>query len=232
MIKLKSILAEARSVNAIENELSKVVKDMKSTVDLWKSSSGPTKQSLQNKLKTLTSKKKELEKELDDAVGLIDINAELEIDESIFLSSVIREEKEAVSLADDVQKYVKSNKNKIKKLISTDDWKDIYQLGFEKFPENDQDDVAQAMNLAISMCDFEDTDDVEMPTEKELETKVFGEKSQQKGIKMGDYDKKNKLPKPSPTDLVVKENKSAKNSFSRFINAVAHEIAESKKYEK
>lgn len=229
MIKLKSILAEARSVNSIENELSKVVKDMKSTVALWKTASGPNKQSLQTKLKTLTSKKKELEKELDDAVGLLDINAELQVDESIFLSRIIREDKEAVSLADDVQKYVKSNKSKIKKLMSTDDWKDIYQLGFDKFPENDQDDVAQAMNLAIAMCDFGDKEKIEMPTEKELETKVFGEKSQQKGIKMGDYDKKNKLPKPSPTDLVVKESKTVKNTFSRFVNAVAREIAESKK---
>lgn len=229
MIKLKSILSEARSINSIENELSKVVKDMKSTVALWKAAEGSKKQSLQTKLKTLTSKKKELEKELDDAVGLVDINAELQVDESIFLSRVLSEEKEAVSLADDIQKYVRSNKTKIKKLISTDDWKEIYQLGFDKFPESAQDDVAQAMNLAIAMCDFGDEEKTEMPTEKELETKVFGEKSQQKGIKMGDYDKKNKLPKPSPVELVVKENKTIKNSFGRLVGVLANEIAESKK---
>ena len=50
-----------------------------------------------------------------------------------------------------------------------------------------------------------------MPTEKELETLAFGEKSQQKGVKMGDYDKKNKLPKASTTELYIESKKKDLN---------------------
>jgi len=35
----------------------------------------------------------------------------------------------------------------------------------------------------------------------------FGDKSQQKGVNMSDYDKKQKMPKQSPTDLTVTESK-------------------------
>ena len=45
------------------------------------------------------------------------------------------------------------------------------------------------------------------PEEKDLETMAFGEKSQQKGIKMGDYDKKMKAPKASPTELYIESKK-------------------------
>jgi len=36
---------------------------------------------------------------------------------------------------------------------------------------------------------------------------AFGEKSQQKGIKMGDYDKKMKMPKESSTELYIESKK-------------------------
>lgn len=121
------------------------------------------------------------------------------------------ETKQPVSVKDEVVKFFNSNKKKLEKLMDDEEWDDFYEMAFEKFPDYDQDDVAQAMNKAALHAGYFENEDVpEMPTEKELETMAFGEKSQQKGIKMSDYDKKMKSPKESPTDLVVGHLKKLK----------------------
>lgn len=71
------------SINKIQKEWSKVTADMKATVDAWKEAEGTDKESLLAKLKDLTSKKKKLEADLEDAVGLQDMDAELAEDEQI-----------------------------------------------------------------------------------------------------------------------------------------------------
>ena len=96
----------------------------------------------------------------------------------------------------------------MEKFVDEDEWDDFYELAFEKFPDEDQDDVAQAMNKAAMRAGWFSNEEVaEMPEEKDLETMAFGEKSQQKGIKMGDYDKKMKAPKASPTELYIESKK-------------------------
>lgn len=137
---------------------------------------------------------------------------------SIKLKSLIEADQpdSLVSLAAAVQNFFNSNKKKFEKLIDEEEWDDFYDMAFDKFPDADQDDVAQALNKAASMSGFFENEDVsEMPTEKELETMAFGEKSQQKGIKMGDYDKKNKLPKASPTELKPEELKKLKTESKK-----------------
>jgi hypothetical protein len=101
-----------------------------------------------------------------------------------------------VSLHDQVAAFVKSNSKKFENLCDDDEWDEFYELAYDKFPDEDQDDVAQALNnCAIAAGWFENEEAPEMPTEKDLETLAFGEKSQQKGIDTSDYDKKAKLPK-------------------------------------
>jgi hypothetical protein len=120
------------------------------------------------------------------------------------------------SVSDAVIKYFESNKKAFEKLADADEWDDFYDKAFDKFPEADQDDVAQALNKAAMLAGiFDDSEGVEMPTEKELEKLAFGEKSLQKGVKMGDYDKKNKSPKASPTELYIESKK--KDSLDEVI---------------
>lgn len=115
------------------------------------------------------------------------------------------ESEEPVSLEDDVMKFFESNKKKFEKCVDNDEWDEFYELGYEKFPDADQDKVAQALNKAAMREDwFEEEDENEMPDEKELEDMAFGSKEQQKGVNMGDYDKKAKLPK-NPEN--IKESK-------------------------
>jgi stress response protein YsnF len=68
---------EARSINKIQKEWTKVVDMMKAKVDSWKSAEGAAKDKILGELKTLTAQKKKLEAELNDAVSLKDIDAEL-----------------------------------------------------------------------------------------------------------------------------------------------------------
>ena len=134
----------------------------------------------------------------------------------IRLKKLLEEIEQPVSLRDQVSKWVESNKKKLENLLEDGDIDEFYELGFEKFPEADQDDIAQFMNDCAKMHDwFEDEPVSEMPDEKELEDMVFGEKSQQKGIKMGDYDKKMKSPKESDTDLVVGDLKKLKTESKK-----------------
>lgn len=124
------------------------------------------------------------------------------------------------SVSDAVAKYFESNKKAFEKLADDDEWDDFYDKAFEKFPDADQDDVAQALNKAAMRAGlFEESDATEMPTEKDLEKMAFGEKSQQKGIKMGDYDKKNKLPKASPTELYIESKKKDLNESEELEEA-------------
>lgn len=74
----ESEVNEARSINKIQKDWSKVTSDMKETVDKWKAAEeGELKTSLLAKLKSLTAQKHELEAELNAAVQLKDVDAEL-----------------------------------------------------------------------------------------------------------------------------------------------------------
>jgi hypothetical protein len=73
---------EARSINKIQNEWTKVTADMKSTVDSWKKAEGDAKASLLAKLKELTAKKNSLESELNDAISDKDKDLELVVSEA------------------------------------------------------------------------------------------------------------------------------------------------------
>lgn len=132
----------------------------------------------------------------------------------IKLKDLLKESDDSpVSLQDQVFAFFKSNSKKLEKLVDEDEWDDFYDLAFEKFPDADQDDVAQAMNVAAMRAGLFENETSEMPTEKELETMSFGEKSQQKGIKMGDYDKKMKTPKQSPSELYIEESTKKKEKI-------------------
>ena len=96
--------------------------------------------------------------------------------------------------------FFKKNEKKFEKLFDEDEWDDFYEMAFDKFPDADQDDVAQALNKAAMRAGWLSSEAAEMPTEKDLEKLSFGD-SPGKGIKMDDYDKKQKSPKASPTDL-------------------------------
>ena len=100
------------------------------------------------------------------------------------------EEKKTVvdleSTEEAVLKFFDSNKKKLEKLADEEDWDEFYDLAFEKFPEADQDDVAQAMNNAAMAAGwFENNIEDYRQSEKELEDMAFGSKAQQKGIKIG-----------------------------------------------
>jgi hypothetical protein len=115
------------------------------------------------------------------------------------------ESEEPASLEDDVMKFFDSNKKKFEKFADEDEWDEFYELGYEKFPDADQDKVAQALNKAAMRENwFEEEDENEMPTEKDLELAAYGEKNLQKGVNTSDYDKKAKLPK-NPEN--IKESK-------------------------
>lgn len=113
-----------------------------------------------------------------------------------------------VSLYNEVEKFFNSNKKKLEKLANEDEWDDFYELAYEKFPDAEQDKVAQALNkVCMHEGWFEEEQLNEIPSEKDLEQMTFGDKSQQKGINMGDYDKKNKSPKQSPSELFTESKK-------------------------
>ena len=133
------------------------------------------------------------------------------------------EDKDAkVSLQDQVAAFVKSNSKKFEKLIDDDEWDEFYDLAYDKFPEEDQDDVAQALNnCAIAAGWFENEEATEMPTEKDLETLSFGDKSQQKGIDTSDYDKKSKLPK-NPEN--IKESFKKKGKVTEMANTESAKV--------
>ena len=80
---VESAVNEARSINKIQKEWNAVSQEMKEVVKSWKSAEGSEKEAHLEKLKGLTAKKKELEKELDKAVKGKDRNVELAASESL-----------------------------------------------------------------------------------------------------------------------------------------------------
>jgi hypothetical protein len=126
----------------------------------------------------------------------------------IVKESINLHENDEVSLTSEVEKFFKSNKKKLESLVDDNDWDEFYELGFEKFPDADQDDVAQAMNnAAIAAGWFENEIEDFRQSEKELKDMAFGSKAQQKGINMGDYSKKMKQPKASSSELYIESKK-------------------------
>jgi hypothetical protein len=158
---------------------------------------------------------KALSSEPEDIVDLLDHKIQEHIIRTtirkIVKESLNEANEEPVSLHDEISKWFTSNKKKLEKLADEDSWDEFYELGFEKFPEADQDDVAQAMNTCAIAADwFENEIEDFRQTEKDLEMMAFGEKSQQKGVNMGDYTKKMKMPKESSTELYIESKKKMK----------------------
>ena len=88
-------LEEGKSITKIQKEYGQVVKDMVTTVEEWKSAEGDRKAELLEKLRALTAQKKDLLAQLDDAVGLKDVHAELAesvVNEKETLASAIEKE--------------------------------------------------------------------------------------------------------------------------------------------
>jgi len=73
----ESLGLNEKSIGKIQKEWAKVTAIMKDTVEAWKAAEGQEKEDLLTQLKTLTTSKKQLEAELDAAVGLKDMDAEL-----------------------------------------------------------------------------------------------------------------------------------------------------------
>lgn len=137
----------------------------------------------------------------------------------IKLKDLLKEDKEEKSLADQVADFFKKNLKKLEGFVEDSDWDSFYDLGFDKFPEANQSHIAQFMNNEAMKQDWFETDISDYrQTEKELEVMAAGTKQQQKGIKMGEYDKKQKLPKASPTDLSfpIKESKKKVDEATGF----------------
>jgi hypothetical protein len=158
---------------------------------------------------------KALSSEPEDIVDLLDHKIQEHIIRTtirkIVKESLNEANEEPVSLHDEISKWFTSNKKKLEKLADEDSWDEFYELGFEKFQEADQDDVAQAMNTCAIAADwFENEIEDFRQTEKDLEMMAFGEKSQQKGVNMGDYNKKMKMPKESSTELYIESKKKMK----------------------
>lgn len=77
----ESIVSEARSINKIQNEWTKVTANMAELAKQWKAAEGDAKAVLLDKMKAETAKKKALEAELDDAVTGKDKDLELVVTE-------------------------------------------------------------------------------------------------------------------------------------------------------
>jgi len=87
----ETTLEEGKSITKIQKEYGQVVKDMVTTVEEWKAAEGDRKAELLEKLRALTAQKKDLLAQLDDAVGLKDVHAELA--ESVVTEALSKEQK-------------------------------------------------------------------------------------------------------------------------------------------
>jgi len=120
---------EGRSINKIQKEWSEVTSMMKSTVEEWKKAEGDTKGSLLDKLKSLTARKNELEKELDGAVQIKDVDAELAESKKPSWDALIEEFKMTnEDLRSDLKKYIKANEKELNELADNDNWDAIYDM--------------------------------------------------------------------------------------------------------
>jgi hypothetical protein len=75
---------EARSINKIQYDWSKLTTTMAATAQNWKAAEGPAKEALLGKLKEMTAQKKALEAELDAAIADKDKDIELVVSEAFF----------------------------------------------------------------------------------------------------------------------------------------------------
>ena len=74
-------MAKNRSLNKIGKEFDALVADMKKTAADWAKASGPKKDQLLRKMKSMTKEKKELQDEMERAVMDIDKDVALQVDE-------------------------------------------------------------------------------------------------------------------------------------------------------
>ena len=168
-----------------------------------------------------------LEKEPEELYDLLDHVVQEHVVRLAVRRIVKEATEEPVSVDEEVFKFFESNKKKLEGLAEDSDWDEFYQLAFDKFEDYDQDKVAQAMNVAAMRAGwFENEIEDFRQNEKELDMMANGTKEQQKGVDMGDYTKKNKLPKASPTDLVVGDLKKLKESKKKVNEAEELEEAE------
>jgi hypothetical protein len=118
--------------------------------------------------------------------------------------------------------FVSKNKTQLKKLAADCDYDEFYKLGFDKFPDAKQGDVAQAMNAAAMVEGwFTEEDVIEMPTDKDLEQAAFGDKKLQKGVDTAAYDKLAKLPKNTEN---IKEALKKKGKVVEMANTDASKV--------
>ena len=86
-------MAKGRSISKISKELETLVDKMKKKAKEYAEADGVKKQKITAELKSLTSDKKMLEKELESAVAELDKDAQLQIDEiRKIIRDIIREE--------------------------------------------------------------------------------------------------------------------------------------------
>jgi hypothetical protein len=125
----------------------------------------------------------------------------------IDLLTEIESSTDAVSITDLIDKFIKKNHDKLYKLICDENWDGFYDLGFREFPEMEQYKIAQEMNKSITHQGWLDSKDkIKVPTDKQLKDAVFGKpKDLGKGITMGKYTAKQKLPKNTENKKPVKD---------------------------
>lgn len=137
----ESSLYEARSINKIQGEWSKVTSEMAAKAQEWKAAEGDAKSKLLSELKDLTAKKKALETELEAAVAGKDKDLELAVSEAAITESILNEAKtvkdEAISRLADFFRVPKSN--------------------LTKFRFDGTDDV-RALTAALNSTSYEGTD--------------------------------------------------------------------------
>ena len=86
-------MAKGRSISKISKELETLVEKMKKKAKEYAEADGVKKQKITAELKSLTSDKKMLEKELESAVTELDKDAKLQVDEiRKMIRDIIREE--------------------------------------------------------------------------------------------------------------------------------------------
>jgi len=112
---------EARSINKIQKDYTTVTSKMKEVVDAWKAAEGSAKDKLLAELKDLTTKKKALERELDEFVMGKDADLELVVKESLS-ESMMAEIDIIAQEAKDFKDFAK----KVTKEFKLEDDKDLF----------------------------------------------------------------------------------------------------------
>jgi hypothetical protein len=78
----KAAVNESAAIDKISKDFTSIVNQMKDTADAWKKATGEEKEALLTTLKDLTSKKKAIEADLNNAISSKDRNIDLVISES------------------------------------------------------------------------------------------------------------------------------------------------------